>query len=189
MADSNGGERRTRAKRSSRPCDACRRRKSRCMTRSNASICTMCELRQSACTFLGLGHPIRKPRRGDDTGGTTAAPPTPGPRRISQVDSTGGAPEYLGGSLPSDPVPSPEAAVGMARPFPTADTAATTASVCSLGCERSRFAELYGLTSDSEPIMMVSPPQSFPIPPSPWAPALSMANGILAPPAVQHNGP
>jgi len=43
----------------------------------------------------------------------------------------------------------------MARPFPTTDPAATAASVGSLGCERSRFAELYGLTSDSEPIMMV----------------------------------
>ncbi|KAL6413029.1 L-asparaginase [Ilyonectria robusta] len=42
---------RKRQRRSPRPCDACRKRKSRCMIKAGDSECLYCQLRPTACTF------------------------------------------------------------------------------------------------------------------------------------------
>ncbi|KAH7160529.1 fungal-specific transcription factor domain-containing protein [Dactylonectria estremocensis] len=42
---------RTRWRRSLRPCDACRKRKTRCVTKDGDGDCVHCQLRSSACTF------------------------------------------------------------------------------------------------------------------------------------------
>jgi hypothetical protein len=35
-----------------RPCDACRRRKSRCVIKENTVICVLCEFHKQSCTFI-----------------------------------------------------------------------------------------------------------------------------------------
>jgi hypothetical protein len=57
------------AKRPTRPCDGCRRRKSRCVTLDGqADTCVMCKSRNEKCTFLE--HPRKRLRKaaGDDDG-------------------------------------------------------------------------------------------------------------------------
>jgi len=44
-----------------RPCDACRRRKSRCITLENTETCIMCQSRAEECTFVE--NPQRRKRR------------------------------------------------------------------------------------------------------------------------------
>src|SRR5258707_12414485 len=44
-----------------RPCDACRRRKSRCIIPQDAETCIMCQSRSEECTFVQ--NPQRRKRR------------------------------------------------------------------------------------------------------------------------------
>ncbi|RVX66510.1 hypothetical protein B0A52_09795 [Exophiala mesophila] len=43
-----------------RPCDACRRRKSRCVIESDASSCVMCQFHKQSCTFVEDAAPRRR---------------------------------------------------------------------------------------------------------------------------------
>lgn len=43
-----------------RPCDACRRRKSRCVINPDSSTCVMCEFHKQACTFVEDAVPRRR---------------------------------------------------------------------------------------------------------------------------------
>jgi hypothetical protein len=42
----------TATRRPDRPCDACRRRKSRCVINYNAATCVLCEFHRQECTFV-----------------------------------------------------------------------------------------------------------------------------------------
>ena len=52
--------------RKDRPCDACRRRKSRCIIPEGTDICLMCQSRAEECTFVQ--SPQRRKRRKVETG-------------------------------------------------------------------------------------------------------------------------
>lgn len=43
-----------------RPCDACRRRKSRCVINPGASLCVLCEFHKQSCTFLQDPQPRKR---------------------------------------------------------------------------------------------------------------------------------
>ena len=47
-----------------RPCDTCRRRKSRCVVKEGADKCVLCEFRDQDCTFLE-NIPPRKRKSGN----------------------------------------------------------------------------------------------------------------------------
>ena len=48
-----------------RPCDACRRRKSRCVINEGASLCELCDFHKQECTFVQSPLP-RKRKVADD---------------------------------------------------------------------------------------------------------------------------
>ncbi|KAH8687921.1 fungal-specific transcription factor domain-containing protein [Tricladium varicosporioides] len=61
-----------------RPCDACRRRKSRCIMPQDAETCIMCQSRAEQCTFVQ--SPQRRKRRridDEDKNGSAAKPGSP----------------------------------------------------------------------------------------------------------------
>ncbi|KAG9245186.1 fungal-specific transcription factor domain-containing protein [Calycina marina] len=60
--------------RKDRPCDSCRRRKSRCIIPENMEICIMCHSRGEECTFVQTPQ-RRKRRRVDGEDGTKARSP------------------------------------------------------------------------------------------------------------------
>jgi len=43
-----------------RPCDACRRRKSRCVIHEGASLCVLCEFHKQDCTFVESPQPRKR---------------------------------------------------------------------------------------------------------------------------------
>jgi hypothetical protein len=43
-----------------RPCDACRRRKSRCVINEGALLCILCEFHKQACTFVQSPLPRKR---------------------------------------------------------------------------------------------------------------------------------
>ncbi|GAB7358985.1 hypothetical protein MBLNU230_g5059t1 [Neophaeotheca triangularis] len=45
----------------SRPCDACRRRKSKCVTEEGSNSCVLCKFHDAACTFLHAAQPRKRP--------------------------------------------------------------------------------------------------------------------------------
>ena len=48
-----------------RPCDACRRRKSRCVMHQGAELCVLCELHKQTCTFVEDPLPRKRKASGD----------------------------------------------------------------------------------------------------------------------------
>ena len=50
-----------------RPCDACRRRKSRCVIKEASTICVLCEFHKQDCTFVQEPQPRKRkvPAAGD----------------------------------------------------------------------------------------------------------------------------
>lgn len=44
----------------SRPCDVCRRRKSRCVINPDAAACVMCQFHNQPCTFIEEAAPRRR---------------------------------------------------------------------------------------------------------------------------------
>ena len=59
--------------RKDRPCDACRRRKSRCIILENTENCIMCHSRGEECTFVQTPQPRKRRRidRGSEDGTRT----------------------------------------------------------------------------------------------------------------------
>jgi hypothetical protein len=43
-----------------RPCDACRRRKSRCVINEGAALCVLCEFHKQECTFVQSPLPRKR---------------------------------------------------------------------------------------------------------------------------------
>lgn len=58
-ASTNGPVSNIRAKRD-RPCDACRRRKSRCVIHEGAALCVLCEFHKQECTFVQSPLPRKR---------------------------------------------------------------------------------------------------------------------------------
>lgn len=48
-----------------RPCDACRRRKSRCVIHEGAVLCVLCEFHKQDCTFVQSPLPRKRKPSGD----------------------------------------------------------------------------------------------------------------------------
>lgn len=48
-----------------RPCDACRRRKSRCVINEGAVLCVLCEFHKQECTFVQDPQPRKRKVTGD----------------------------------------------------------------------------------------------------------------------------
>jgi hypothetical protein len=55
----NGSVSNTRSRRE-RPCDACRRRKSRCVIHEGAALCVLCEFHKQECTFVQSPLPRKR---------------------------------------------------------------------------------------------------------------------------------
>jgi len=51
-----------------RPCDACRRRKSRCVLNEGTSVCVLCRFHNQECTFVQSPQPRRRRAPVDNTG-------------------------------------------------------------------------------------------------------------------------
>lgn len=64
-----------------RPCDACRRRKSRCIMLQDATMCIMCQSRLEECTFIE--NPQRRKRRKLDT--DESSPDVSKPRYVQML--------------------------------------------------------------------------------------------------------
>lgn len=54
------GENGTSRGRKDRPCDACRRRKSRCVMNEGAEICVLCQFHSQECTFVQSPQPRKR---------------------------------------------------------------------------------------------------------------------------------
>ena len=50
-----------------RPCDACRRRKSRCVIHEGAVLCVLCEFHKQECTFVQDPQPRKRKVVVDDS--------------------------------------------------------------------------------------------------------------------------
>lgn len=162
--------RRKRPRRKDRPCDACRKRKSRCVIKSGEDSCVHCQLRHSPCTFQ------HEPPERASLPGTTAGASPGAAGQVATLPSTHLAAEPSSterGRTKSPPYPGSNSA-GMLDSATSGRTAAEAShglpvkAYCaapgaafgndgfSLGGSRSRFAELYGLGSDMEPVLMVT---------------------------------
>lgn len=171
---------RKRQRRSLRPCDACRKRKTRCVTKDGDGDCVHCQLRSTPCTF----H--HDPPDRQTTGNSTTSAGSVGyggaddlgaelqqtqslpscqtqSRSLSQsrkmsrdeaqsVQSIHSIPVFLSpaetraSADSGHPIPPPSAIVPeLVEPGPLDRT---------MGCSSTHFAELYGLGSDMEPILM-----------------------------------
>ncbi|KAI5456154.1 fungal-specific transcription factor domain-containing protein [Mariannaea sp. PMI_226] len=166
---------RKRQRRSLRPCDACRKRKTRCVIKDGDGDCVHCQLRITACTFQH-DPPERHAANSTTSGGVTNG--TSGDDRPVSLDESRGkkrsrkesrddartlisdTPSIQSSYLSTSEtrasgdsgyhpqhssVVMPELVSGLAGPNPLHGT---------LGCMTTRFSELYGLGSDMEPILM-----------------------------------
>lgn len=53
------------ARRKDRPCDACRRRKSKCVMREGEMACLLCKFHNQDCTFVQSPQPRKRKLNGD----------------------------------------------------------------------------------------------------------------------------
>ncbi|PTD13004.1 Transcriptional activator protein DAL81 [Fusarium culmorum] len=156
---------RKRQRRSLRPCDACRKRKTRCVTKDGDGDCVHCQLRAT---------PSRPPERqvastSGNSSSTTTAPgiqeeigPDEMPGQLPNQNQSQNQPSVRSMSQQSRKESRDEVqsvySVPSIQPF--LSPAETRASADSgpldrtMGCSSTRFAELYGLGSDMEPILM-----------------------------------
>jgi hypothetical protein len=51
--------------RKDRPCDACRRRKSRCVMHEGQTACVLCQFHSQDCTFVQSPQPRKRKLNGD----------------------------------------------------------------------------------------------------------------------------
>ncbi|KAH6881029.1 fungal-specific transcription factor domain-containing protein [Thelonectria olida] len=167
---------RKRQRRSLRPCDACRKCKTRCMIKDGDGDCVHCQLRASACTFQHDPPKRQATKSTNSTGAGAHSGDERGPAlddahasswSISQsrkessrdeartlVSETQSVQSFLSpaetrasdDSSRHSPPPSVTVIVPeLIEPHPLDRT---------LGCSTTHFAELYGLGSDMEPILM-----------------------------------
>ncbi|WKT41862.1 hypothetical protein QSH57_006668 [Fusarium oxysporum f. sp. vasinfectum] len=168
---------RKRQRRSLRPCDACRKRKTRCVTKDGDGDCVHCQLRATPCTFQH-DPPERQVASGSGSSGVTG--PNSNIISLQQPQDDVGHEDQSQTSARSmsqsrkasrddvqsvHSVPSVQAFLSPAETRASADSGIPLAppSVMvpelgpldrTMGCSSTRFAELYGLGSDMEPILM-----------------------------------
>lgn len=172
--------RRKRPRRRDRPCDACRKRKTRCVMKAGEETCVHCQLRRSTCTFEH--DPPDRASMGEASPGVSM-----GMNRQAAIDDsslsagrnnvaslqTGGTPspmERVEGTAMRSPatatsIPAQETVnygLGTEMTPTVPGPASTRYDDFGLGMSQTRFAELYGLGSDMEPVLMVSSPFSSP---------------------------
>lgn len=159
-------------RRSLRPCDACRKRKTRCLEKDQpGDKCVHCELRGTTCSFR-QGPPrrtrqqnqrrINESRAEDHADTLPRGAPTPSPAP-GDVRATPPALTDLTSSPHVQPAATPTIQVipGNERQkasHPHSSLLREASDPPTLGMAPHRFAELYGLGSDMEPILMVRNP-------------------------------
>ncbi|KAI1863196.1 uncharacterized protein JN550_009722 [Neoarthrinium moseri] len=137
-SDYESGNKR-RARRSGRPCDACRKKKTRCVTKDGDPRCIHCQLRRSQCTF-NHEPPDRPSNPSNQVEESSSS-------SLLSADINHQAPDI------ASPAQRPLSGSAHARlQSPIGPNSTPDAS--ALGLAQSRFAELYGLGSDMEPILM-----------------------------------
>ncbi|RBQ78812.1 hypothetical protein FVER53590_07526 [Fusarium verticillioides] len=175
---------RKRQRRSLRPCDACRKRKTRCVTKDGDDNCVHCQLRATPCTFQH-DPPERQVASGSGSGSSGAIISGPNSNTsislqqlppqddVAHEDQSQTSARSMSQSRKTSrddvqsvhSVPSVQAFLSPAETRTSADSGIPLAppSVMvpelgpldrTMGCSSTRFAELYGLGSDMEPILM-----------------------------------
>ncbi|KAH7254161.1 fungal-specific transcription factor domain-containing protein [Fusarium redolens] len=168
---------RKRQRRSLRPCDACRKRKTRCVTKDGDGDCVHCQLRATPCTFQH-DPPERQVASGSGSSGISG--PNSNTVSLQQPQDDISHEEQSQTSARSmsqsrkesrDDVQSVHSVSSVQAFLSPAETRASADSGIPLappsvmvpelgpldrtmGCSSTRFAELYGLGSDMEPILM-----------------------------------
>ncbi|KAF5580842.1 hypothetical protein FPANT_9139 [Fusarium pseudoanthophilum] len=167
---------RKRQRRSLRPCDACRKRKTRCVTKDGDDNCVHCQLRATPCTFQH-DPPERQVASGSGSSGAIISGPNsnttislqqlPPQDDVAHEDQSQTSARSMSQSRKAsrDDVQSVHSVPSVQAFLSPAETRASVAppSVMvpelgpldrTMGCSSTRFAELYGLGSDMEPILM-----------------------------------
>ncbi|KAF2645506.1 hypothetical protein P280DRAFT_389599 [Massarina eburnea CBS 473.64] len=143
MSEAGVRKRRQPAQRSSRPCDACRRRKSRCIIAAGQQKCSFCLHRKNGCTF-DEDPPRRETHAAVEL--TPAVQTSPSPHELLHLEQPGGHSNERPAPHASTHTSGLDAQKGL--------YSENTTWSGSLGLNSSKFAELYGLGSDMEPILM-----------------------------------
>ncbi|KAH3955528.1 hypothetical protein HBH53_000180 [Parastagonospora nodorum] len=152
MPDGIGPQRRRQpAQRSNRPCDLCRRRKTRCIIDNGQVSCSLCRQRNNECTFKE--EPPRRMVAGlqEELSSAPSVQASPSPHDVLNSQ------QFIvdNGIIAANSNPTHEDQhmyVGHIEGNPASQR--PTWSEDALGLNRSKFAELYGLGSDMEPILM-----------------------------------
>lgn len=178
---------RKRQRRSLRPCDACRKRKTRCVTKDGDGDCVHCQLRATPCTFQHDPPERQVTSNSGNSSSTTAGPgiqeeiapdETPAQIKIQTPNQTQAQIQNPARSMSQQSrkesredvqsvysVPSIQNFLSPAETRASADSGIPLAPPSgmvpelgpldrTMGCSSTRFAELYGLGSDMEPILM-----------------------------------
>jgi len=125
-----------------RPCDACRRRKSRCVIHEGQLLCVLCEFHKQECTFVQDPQPRKRKVTGD-----------------ADKQKDGGSPKKRS----VDPIVTPKLPPQKApnsRPVFCSPHRGPTARVEdhvlgeTLGLQRSRHSRYIGLTSPFDPVLV-----------------------------------
>ncbi|KAF4344374.1 hypothetical protein FBEOM_1768 [Fusarium beomiforme] len=161
---------RKRQRRSLRPCDACRKRKTRCVTKDGDGDCVHCQLRATPCTFQHdpPERQVASSSAGGSSGipGPTVQPPDDACREDQSQTSARSMSQSRKASR--DDVQSVHSGQAFLSPAETRASADSGMPLVppsvmvpelgpldrTMGCSSTRFAELYGLGSDMEPILM-----------------------------------
>jgi Fungal Zn(2)-Cys(6) binuclear cluster domain len=92
MSSIAGGEASNIRSRKERPCDACRKRKSRCVMHEGQTACVLCQFHSQDCTFVQSPQPRKRKLNGDGKEGSAAkrryalsSPDTPTPTPPSRT--------------------------------------------------------------------------------------------------------
>jgi len=140
-------------RRAARPCDACRTRKTRCIPQPGSTLCVVCYARATDCTYVRTPPRRRLPSIVPASGHSQADSQEP---RLPNRDGTES--EAVARSLVQESPRAPSSAVETAPPQlvqPAVPLVWNAPYDNTLGLAPNRFSELYGLTSDMEPILMV----------------------------------
>ena len=171
---------RVKPRRARRPCDACRRRKTRCIVPPGERSCVACTSRRDACTFdlKPPSRPSRHVRVSQDGQSRSTEIPSMAlnqtPSRspfvpLAPLNREGSVAHLEPAHATSIPAagntnsPLTETGMDSSRPYEISNVlygSSSGSNGCkdgdSLGLGKSTFAELYGLSSDMEPILMVN---------------------------------
>lgn len=154
---------RKRPRRSARPCDDCRRRKTRCVTDDGDINCVHCKLRGTSCSFRQK-PPDRSAIAKTTSDGDQSPRSLPGANHnyLNSIEQAATIATAVSTSTPAMngalPQGSSDGGGGHERHEGATGNLAQPRSIgnTSLGLAAGNFAELYGLASDMEPILMVS---------------------------------